>query len=268
MNVQCFNARKEFNLATGSINSNVNSKIMSQLCCDDTTDQIEGASAKNCAKEFECKVYDNEDSMIVNANNYKQRIASTFDILTDKLKQREEDLTQTLEATLFGKNKRNNDTDIKSCEITFDTNIISNIEAMIDILGQIRPISNNHNCSEEFEMKSANTSNTNNNPENNDTASMMNQCLTTDGSETIIDSTIQLESDIVHKYNTLIIKKGGIITVPNANINDNENIKDTTTNKSKQGGILRIKCVSLVIENGGCIDVSGKGYLGGQKPGS
>ena len=69
-----------------------------------------------------------------------------------------------------------------------------------------------------------------------------------------INKPTELESYVIHKYDALKIAKGGILTVEPWNPNYNP-----------KGGILRLHCNTLILESGGSIDVSGKGYHGGEK---
>ena len=72
----------------------------------------------------------------------------------------------------------------------------------------------------------------------------------------VINKTVELETNAIHQYETLKIVKGGILTTeawdPKYNL---------------KGGVLRIHCNSLILESGGCISVTGKGYKGGEKGG-
>ena len=72
----------------------------------------------------------------------------------------------------------------------------------------------------------------------------------------IIDNLAIFFSNIIHVFDTLTITKNGIVTVDSWN-----------PIRNKNGGILRIHCDSLILEEGGIITVSEKGYLGGEKGG-
>ena len=66
-----------------------------------------------------------------------------------------------------------------------------------------------------------------------------------------IDNVKKLEANIVHRFDVLQISDKGILTVQGW---------DKETGK---GGKLLLHCNKLIIENGGCINVDGKGYKGG-----
>ena len=71
---------------------------------------------------------------------------------------------------------------------------------------------------------------------------------------TVIRKLVSLESNIIHYYDTLKIASGGILSVE---------AWDPKYNRS--GGVLRIHCNTLIIESKGKIDVTGKGYKGGNR---
>ena len=70
---------------------------------------------------------------------------------------------------------------------------------------------------------------------------------------TIIKDKYQLESDVIYSFENLKLIKGALLTVSEYNSETNQN-----------GGILRIKCTNLTLEDGAKITVNGKGYKGGK----
>ena len=68
------------------------------------------------------------------------------------------------------------------------------------------------------------------------------------------NQTIKLESGNVHIYNNITINPGGMLT-SNADVSQTRNCIGGTL-------LLHIKN-NLIIKNGGCIDMSCKGYIGG-----
>ena len=69
---------------------------------------------------------------------------------------------------------------------------------------------------------------------------------------TIIDKLTVLESNKLYKFENLQIINNGILTVDGWDI------------ETRNGGIFNIKCDSLILDNNGKIDLTGKGYEGGQ----
>jgi hypothetical protein len=68
----------------------------------------------------------------------------------------------------------------------------------------------------------------------------------------IVDGVVALASDRVHEYQSIIVRRGGVLTVAAWNA------------ETRAGGVLRVRVARhLVIEEGGAIDVSGKGCPGG-----
>ena len=72
----------------------------------------------------------------------------------------------------------------------------------------------------------------------------------------VTNKTAVLETNAIHKYEILKIVKGGILTT-----------ESWDPKYNLKGGVLRIHCNSLILENGGRISVTGKGYKGGEKGG-
>ena len=79
--------------------------------------------------------------------------------------------------------------------------------------------------------------------------SSFNLSITLPVNDLIISNTLRLESDILHKYEKIIIENGGVLTVDPWN--------------GYKGGRLLIICNTLILRSKGLIDVSGCGYRGG-----
>ena len=139
---------------------------------------------------------------------------------------------------------RNNKKSKYDIQVKFDSDLTTSLKRMIDQFGAVFCNNNNNG------NKKSNDDNNNNNKSAPSICKTVSNIKTT----TISNETVTLEPNVIHKYGILKITYKGVLTVPKWN-------KDTN-----KGGLLIIHCNSLILENGGLINLNGKGYQGGQHP--